>query len=467
MGVTVGCELTFLTEEFGPSVVAELLVSELFDRRRDRAGAPTRIVASHDLLRAAYLQRKSIYSQGLAERIESLLEAEPQRRNDVLGHLCLCGEDWRQRYLSDALQARDALLAQTRFGAARSLSHTLYNLLCVEDLSKLGLAPEEHLSILFGYADCVNHTEGSGRALALFNETIRIGKGYSSSLAAAPFVCQAQAEHLNMRFWQHDLNGFQAQVEDFLKAYDGLPPELETERIADAKMTSLNRLMMVEYLLDAPGKAEEAFRRGWEYAERHGYGHDRANLLMDRAKSVMLADPSEALRKMEQAGEIYAQTNSQARRLRVCQAQTAYLRSIVNGQSLHVLEHCAAALKQDGFAQEYANCLLQIGALHLSAGRYDDATERLDELGRQDSALEQAPRRRMLYYHLRGVTTALVKGPAAARVAFERHAELSKGLGKSYLAVARHNASLHDSVEMVAWAFEHRTDAYWLEPRLW
>ena len=462
-----GVPESFLAEQFGSVVVAELLGSELFDRRRDRAGAATRIVASHDLLRAAYLKRRNIHSSALAERIEALLTKEPHRRSDVLGHLCLCGEGWRQRYLAEALETRDTLFAQTRFGAARSLSHTLYGLICVEDMSKLGLAPEEHLSIVYGYAECVNHTEGSGRAQAYFDETIRIGKGYSTSLVALPFVCQAQAEQFNVRFWQYDLDGFQEQAESFLKEYGNLPIELETERIADAKMTTMNRLMMVEYLLDSPERAEDAFRRGWDYSERYGYAHDRANLLMDRAKSIMLADPSEALRRMEQAGNIYAQTNTQTRRLAICKAQTAYLRSICHGQSLFEVERHAAALREEGFTQEYANCLLQISALHIAAERYDNATDLLDELGRQDNALERAPRRRMLYYHLRGVVTAIKEGPRYAMTAFKQHEELAKKLGESYREIARHNASLDEAVDSVTWAFERRADAYWLEPRLW
>lgn len=460
-----GVPETFLTEHFGATVVAELLASELFERRRQRSGEPFQIESSHDLLRAAYLARRKMHSDALAMRIEDLLQVEPHRRADVLGHLCLCGEHWRQRYLSEALEIRDTLLAETRFGAARSLSHTLYTLVNSEDLSKLGLSPEEHLSIVYGYADCVNHTEGSGRALAYFGETIRIGKSYSSEPVAAPFVCQAHAELFNMRFWQHDLADFQAQAESFLRAYDSLPSEFESERITDAMMTTLNRLMMVEYLLDSQERAEEAFQRGWEYSERHGYAHDRANLLMDQAKSIMLTSPSEALNKMEQADAIYAQTDTQTRRLAVCKAQTAYLRSMLNGQSSLVAENLAANLKKEGFTQEYANCLLQISALHLSAGRYEDASDLLDDLGRQ--TLEDAPRRMMLYHHLRGVATAMLRGPDAARPAFERHADLAKKLGESYREIARHNASLGPDIDAVVWAFSRRADAYWLEPRLW
>lgn len=460
-----GVPEAFLTKHFGVTVVAELLASELFERRRQRSGEPFQIVSSHDLLRAAYLARRRIHSDALAKRIEDLLQIEPHRRADILGHLCLCGEHWRQRYLSEALGIRDTLLAQTRFGAARSLSHTLYALVSSEGLAKLGLTPEEHLSIAYGHADCINHTEGSGRALEYFRETIRIGKSYSSEPVVAPFMCQAQAELFNMRFWQYDLADFQAQAESFLRVYDNLPPELESERITDAKITTLNRLMMVEYLLDSPEKAEEAFRRGWEYSERHGYVHDRANLLMDQAKSIMLINPSEALNKMEQAGTMYAQTNTQTRRLAVCKAQTAYLRSMLNGQSPLVVESIAANLREEGFAQEYANCLLQISALHLSAGRHEEASDLLDDLGRQ--ALEHAPRRLMLYHHLRGVATAMLKGPDAARSAFGRHADLAKKLGESYREIAHHNASLGPDIDSVDWASSRRADAYWLEPRLW
>lgn len=462
-----GIPEAFLVDKFDASVVAELLDSRLFNRQRDRTGIPVKIVSSHDLLRAAYLERKKIYSPKLAGWIEALLKEEPQRRNDVLGHLCLCGQDWRQHYLSEALKARDALLAQTRFGAARCLSHTLYNLIGMESASKLGLAPEEHISIVYGYADCVNHTEGSGRASVYFDEAFSIGKGYPTSLAVVPFVCQAKAEQFNMRFWQHDLDGFQTQAEGFLKELDSLPSELDTEQSMNAKMTTLNRLMMVEYLLDSTQEAENAFRRGWVYAEHHGDSHDRANLLMDRAKSVMLANPVEALRKMEQAGEIYAQTNTQERRRAVCQAQMAYLRSILHDQSPFAVEAHAAKLWEEGFTQEYANCLLQISALHLAAGRYDEATSRLDELGRQSNALDRAPRRRMLYYHLRGVVTAQVVGPGAARKLFKQHKDLAANLGKSYGEVAQHNLSLAEPVETVSWAFERRQETYWLEPRLW
>jgi len=460
-----GVPEAFLTEHFDAPVVAELLASELFERCRHRSAEPFRIGSSHDLLRAAYLARRKLYSDSLAKRIEDLLLVEPHRRTDVLGHLSLCGEEWRLRYLPEALELRNTLLDQTRYGAARSLSHTLYTLVSSESMSKLGLAPEEHLSIVYGYADCVNHTEGSGRALAYFDETIRIGKSYSSEPSATPFVCQAQAELFNVRFWQHDLAGFQTQVESFLRTHDNLPPEMESERIADAKMTTFNRLMMVEYLLGAPEKAEEAFRRGWEYSERHAYPHDRANLLMDQAKSIMLTNPTEALSKMEQAGAIYAQTNTQTRRLAVCKTQTVYLRAMIEGQSHLVMESLAAKLKEEGFTQEYANCLLQISALHLAAGRYEEASDLLDDAGRQ--TLENAPRRLMLYHHLRGVATAMLKGPDAARLAFDRHREAVKNLGESYGEIARHNTALGPDIDAVDWAFRRRADAYWLDPRLW
>lgn len=465
--LNAGVPESFLLRHFDATVITELLNSELFVRRRDRAGEPSRIVASHDLLAAAYLKRRNIYSARLANRIENLLKEEPQRRNDILGHLCLCGDDWRQRYLSEALEARDALCAETRFGAALSLAHALYELVHIEELGQLGLAPEEHLSILYGYADCVNHTEGSGRALALFNETISIGKSYSTSPEAMPFILQAQAEQFNMRFWQHDLSGFQTQVKDFLKTYDHLPVEWRTPRILEAKTVALNRLMMVEYLLDAPKKAEEVFSRAWEYSQHHGHAHDRANLLMDSAKSMMLMHPSEALSKMEQACEIYAQTTTQRRRLMVCRAQTAYLRSMLQDQSFLVLEQQALALLKEGYAQEYANCLLQISALHLIAGRYDDALGRLDELGRRHNALEQAPRRAMLYHHLRGVATALRNSPHAALPAFDRHEVMAKAVGKSYREIAAHNAAMDIDASQASWAFEQRTDAYRLDPRLW
>ena len=445
-----GVPETFLNEHFGVAVVAELLASELFERRRQGNGQASRIASSHDLLREAYLARRKTYSEALAKRIEALLQLEPHRRADVLGHLCLCGDDWRSRHLCEALKIRDALQSQTRFGAARSLSHTLYTLVNTEDMSKLGLTPEEHLSIMYGYAECVNHTEGSGRALAYFRDTLRIGKLYSSEPASVPFVCQAQAELFNMRFWQHDLTDFQAQAEKFLKTYDSIPPALETSRIADAKMTTLNRLMMVEYVLDMPDSAEKVFWRGWEYSKRHGHQYDRANLLMDQAKSLMLANPQEALRKMEQAGSMYVEAGTQARRLAVCEAQTAYLRSMINEQSHLAAEGLAANLKDEGFTQEYANCLLQISALHLAAGRYEEASDLLDVLGRQ--VLESAPRRLMLYYHLRGVTTALLSGHDAARPAFERHEYLAKGLGA---LIARSRITIRCKARTLALSLGH------------
>ena len=455
----------FLVANFGINAVKALLDSELFERARKRNNEPVRIVSAHDLLRAAYLARRKIYSNLLAKIVEQLLQEEPSRKSDILGHLCLCGEDWRSRYLSDALQLRDILLAETRFGAARNLSHTLYTLLSSEGVSKLAITPEEHLSIIYGYADCVNHIDGSGEALRYFKEVIDMGKLYSASASVLSFVCQAQSELFSIKFWQHDLSNLQEKIEDFLKVYDNLPSELESQRVENAKMTAINRLMMFSYLMDRPQKAEQAFLLGLDYSEKHGQLHDRANFVMDQAKSIMLSSPGESLKKMEEACYIYEKTNTQARRLSVCKAQIAYLRSMLEDQSYLMIENLAANLKQQGFTQEYDNCTLQISALHLISGRYEEASDLLDFLSCQP--LKNAPRRLMLYYHLRGILTAVLKGAKVAQSYLKKHVDMTKNLGGAYQKIALHNISLPSNVDSVEWAFGLNKSSYWIDPRLW
>ncbi|KAB7613636.1 hypothetical protein F9L33_09665 [Amylibacter sp. SFDW26] len=456
----------YLVQQFGEEIVDELIDSELFSRRREEIGAPASVVSSHDLLRAAYLKRRSIYSDSVASHIERLLDRDPQRINELLGHLCLCGGKWSRSYFPKAINACSELLRRTQFGSAKLLSFTLNQLIEREDVRELGLTPDQHVSIAYGYADCVNHTEGSGCAKRYFEATIQLAEAYRGDKTVVPNVCKARSELLNLRFWQHDLDNFQTSANNLLNELDSLKFAFEPGPIVDAKLTTLNRLMMVHYLQDSKVDAEAAFHSGLAVAEQNALKHESAHLLMDRGKSLILVAPAQALKELMAAKKLYLEAGNQQRRLMVCKAQIAYLQALLNQHTPTMVEALAKDLQDAGFEQEYANCLLQISALYLIADRCEEATKALDEISRLKNALNAAPRRQMLYFHLRGIIEALNNGSEAATF-MDAHLELTNDLGASYQDVAIHNLSLIHKARSVSWAFNERGNNFQIDPRLW
>ncbi|GHU47949.1 hypothetical protein AGMMS50289_23890 [Betaproteobacteria bacterium] len=463
-----GVEDAFLRQRFGDQTVDALLDSKLFHLLPDRNGALTRVVPAHDLLQEAYLSRRDVYSTKLAEHIGSLMDTMPHRRPDLLIHLCRCGSHWRRRYLFETLSLRDKLLQQTCFGRARGMSEALYNLLRREGRRALSLTEDQHLAVLFGYANCVNHTEGSGSSMRFFNETAEAAHHYPRSVTTVDYACRAAAELFNVRFWQIEIASLSDDIEIFLRDYENLDSSLRSAGWADGIMTAINRLMMVHYLKDEPDLARLTFERGRIFAEKFACPHDQANLLMDEAKCLFRSEPKRALEQMEAALNIYEDSNTQVRRLAVCRAQLAYLRARLRLADIAFAETEARALVDAGFMQEYANSTLQAGAVYLVSGDLLAAQAHLQQVVIQKSALRQNPRREMLWHHLAGVAAALEGDVGTAQKYFQHHQQLAQRLGLSYREIATHNLRIiHLSPDRAVWADDPISAAFWLDPRLW
>ncbi len=461
-----GVSEDYLAQEFGGDVVDELVACDLFTRRRPEIGSVGAIVSSHDLLRAAYLKRRSVYSDDTARHLERLLEKEPQRINEILGHICLCGEKWSRKYLAKAIDTCNELMSRTQFGSARLLAFTLNQLIEHVDTGELGLTPHQHVSIVYSYADCVNHTEGSGRAMRYFETALQIASKYRGNKDVYPLLSKARSELLNIRFWQHNLLDFQSDAEGLLSDLEGVQAAVGSRTVIDAMHTTLNRLMMVQYLQDASSDAEATFLRGLALAEENSLKHETAHLIMDKGKSLMLASCEEALTQLIAAEKLYVDAKNQHRRLMVCRAQIAYLQTISKNGSPYSVEILSKNLKDAGLMQEYANCLLQISALYLVSDKLDEASNALDEIARLKNALNAAPRRRMFYFHLRGIIDALNDGPDT-NFFLESHLEATEGLGASYRGIAKHNLSVMNDAMNVCWAFEADHESFQIDPRLW
>jgi len=457
-----GVECGFIEKHFGWKVVEDLLASRLVTMA---LGAARMLQPKHDLVRDAYLSRRNVYSDKLRDLVDAYLRSAPDRRNDLLGRLCLCDRKWRARYLGEAIAARDTEIGRTRYGAARPLAEAVYQL-AVDPQSAQPFSDVQRIEAIFAHGDCTMHTRSASKAVAIFREAIERADRCHPSTEITALRLNATAEIISQRFWMLDTRGLLKDTDAFLSELDRLPPTMAAHpRVREARLTALNRKMMVHYLHDQTATAEKVFSVGAELAETVDDRANLAHLVMDRGKSLCLQAPGEALGCFEQALAMYAALNDQERRRKVCASQTAFLRVLVQGNHPGELESGAEELFRSGYMPEYANALLEIAGVSMVEGRLERAEELLKQAG-QIAAASESPRRSFLCAHLNGVLAAL-KGDVVSATRWHReHAGAVTNLGASYQSVAKHN--LRPNRRTVAvWAHQGASDGWWVEPRLW
>jgi hypothetical protein len=458
-----GISARFAEEHFGGGLVERLVESGLV---RKTVGESPVLFPAHDLLKDAYLARRNVYSRELGDLLDHYMRRHPERRVDLLGHLCRCGAGWRSRYLSDAIEMRDDLVSQSRFGAARALAETLYDLVVQHGREKIGLDEPQYLQTLFAHADCTNHTRSARLGLELFGEVLAKSEECLPSAKRYAFAAQAKSEMFNARFWLMDHNGLVDEIDGFVKSLDSLPSIVMSEwRVREARFTALNRKMMVQFVLDQTEAAEQTFKSTIALAKEQNDLPNWAHLLMDKGKSLYLANPKDALDLLEGARAIYSSVNSEHRRLSVCSSQTAFLKIVLGGGHVAELELAAEQLRVHGYTSEYTNALLELAAVNLCAGRQQEAVENLVKLDRRTSKLEN-PRRYFLYLHLKAVMSALIGDTGKAAQLNDEYTQCLTGLGPSYMKVALHNTRLRDC-DKVSWAHIGGANNLWIDNRLW
>lgn len=458
-----GVSVRFVEETFGDRLIGRLVESGLV---RKTVGESPLLFPAHDLLKEAYLARRQVYSDTLGGLLDKLMLRNPEQRVNLLGHLCSCGAQWRSRYLSSAIELRDDLISQSRFGAARSLAETLYSLVQANGPVRLGLTDQQHLETLYAHADCNNHTRSAKRALAGFKEVIAQAKRYASSATAQAFLAQATAETFNARFWLLDVSGLLPEIDTFLHSLKILSPSLTSEwRLREGRFTALNRKMMLQFLLDDAAGAEKTFDAAIALAEAQYDLANRAHLLMDKAKSCYLGSPESSLKLLKQAASIYRSLNREHRRQKVCASQIAFLKNMLETADLSILETAAEELHTNGYAAEYSNALLEQAAVNLVIGRSQVAAAILAKVGRQANALE-SPRRLFLYHHLCAVLAAFEGDANSASQLNKTYIEATRGLGVSYLRIAEHNNEM-GLCRNIAWAHANDVKSLWIDNRLW
>lgn len=461
-----GISARFAEERFGGSIIESLVESGLV---RKTIGESPVLFPAHDLLKDAYLARRNVYSRELGDLLDQYMRRYPERRIDLLGHLCRCGAGWRSRYLSAAVMMRDDLVSQSRFGAARALAETLYELVEEHGREKIGLDDPQYLQTLYAHADCTNHTRSTRLGLRLFTEVLTKSAECLPSAQRYAFAAQAKSEIFNARFWLMELEGLIAEIDDFVESLDNLSPMITSEwRVREARFTALNRKMMVQLLLDQTEAAEQTFQSTIALTKQENDLPNWAHLLMDKGKSLYLAKPEEALDLLERARAIYGSVNSEHRRLSVCCSHIAFLKIVLGKVGLSgvtELEFAAEELRIHGYTSEYTNALLELTAVNLCAARIREASENLSKLDRRTSKLEN-PRRYFLYLHLKSVMSALIGDTQNTSRLNNEYTQLVASLGASYVNVAVHNAKTGVQ-KKVCWAHVGAIDSLWIDNRLW
>ncbi len=457
-----GVECRFIEKHFGWKVVEDLLASRFVTMA---VGTERMLQPKHDLVRDAYLSRRNIYSDQLRDLVDTYLRSAPDRRNDLLGRLCLCDRKWRARYLAEAIAVRDIEIGRTRYGAARPLAEAVYQL-AVDPQSAQSFSEVEQIEAMFAHGNCTVHTRSAGKAIAIFREAIVRADRCRPSAEITALRLNATAEIFSQRFWMLDTRGLVRDIEAFLSELDRLPPAMIAHpQIREARLTTLNRKMMVHYLHDQTAEAAKVFSVGAGLAETLDDRANLAHLVMDRGKSLCYQAPDEALGCFERSLTMYAKLNDQERRRKVCASQAAFLRVLVQGNHSGELESGAEELFRAGYMPEYANALLELAGVSMVEGRLERAEELLKQAGRI-AATSESPRRSFLGAHLNGVLAAL-KGDVTSSMRWHReHAEAVSSLGASYQSVAKHN--LRPNRRNVAvWAHQGVPDGWWVDPRLW
>lgn len=455
-----GIEEEFVQMKFGRDVVERLLESRLIIVvPEDR---PI-LVPKHDLIRDAYLARRRIYNDRLGDLLDSYMSWAPGRCNDLLGHLCRCGQRWRSRYLLATIKARDALIRRTQYGAARSVAEALYQL--GEEGDSAGMTDLQRIEAIYAHADCTMHTKSARRSIGLFQQACTLASQSAPSIELYALKFQATAALFTARFWLLDTHGLPEEIAALLAEWHALPSEYSLHpRLLDGFLATLNRKMMVHFLHDRVRHAEAAFKAAFALTKRFNNKAHLAHLLMDKGKSLCLADPLQSLDLFEQAHSIYASLGDEERRLMVCASQMVFVKIILGRGHRTELEERADVLLRHGYVTEYVNALLELSAVSLIMEDVIQARHLLARVERNDVALESS-RKLLMYHHVMSVLAFIERNDDAERL-LGYHLEGAKSLGLSYLQIAKHNGRIQ-KCQRASWAHHRSQSSLWIDNRLW
>jgi len=218
-------------------------------------------------------------------------------------------------------------------------------------------------------------------------------------------------------------------------------------------------------LHDRLRQAEAVFRTASALTKRLDNKAHLAHLLMDKGKSLCLADPPQSLDLFEQARSIYAGLGNEERRLMVCGSQIAFVKLTLRRGHACDLEEKADVLLRHGYITEYVNALLELSAVSLVTEDAPRARHLLARVERNDVALESS-RKLLMYHHLMAILAFIEGNVEEAQLFLRYHLEGAKLLGLSYLQVAKHNAKCRER-QRASWAHARSQSSLWVDNRLW
>lgn len=405
----------------------------------------------------------------LVEIIDTYTDGSEEAQLDFLPFFIKHHSKTRLRRINQAIQAKDRLISLGDFGKAASITNALVQLLCEDDgYDKYGIEYGAVLKTKHDHAMCLTHCRSSEEAKKIY-QSIKDDINASCSSVAIEAVSRSCSELFNIKLRELDAKDLIVEINEYIEEkHDCMYGDLKY-LYRRSVLDSYNRLMMANYLIDDTVRAKEIFDIGTTLCEEMRRTKDYAGFCLDRAKALLYSDPGESIGLIEMALQNYAITNESKRRVFVANCELAYAKVLLGNGSLKDLEAVGQDMLDARYYRGYVRTRYKCIAYHLAN---DDMRRCENEMTKcsHPTFVDNSKRFRFVRSHLYSVFFAKMGDVGRAMKHAKKHLELVRGLGQSYVHVARNNLRIIQEApeSKVCWSHSpNNGQAHIIDNRIW
>lgn len=467
--VESGVPASYLIEYYdqkGEEAVCYLLENQLIKNDNDI------LKPFHDTYLYAFLNIE--YSSDYLTELEKfLLFCIEKKENDsilisnMISVIIFESDSLKYTYKETILKMCCRYFNKSQYNAAKKLAEVL-----LPELD--GLSPadfsENDLLPLFIYAQSIKYSESHFASDKFLQLLCDIGETQSLFSEKRNIIYEAHSELLSNAIWELNIQEAKKQIK-FLDNELGHSVNNDSSIYRrNAYLILLNRKILYNSIFEKIETSDNLYQTAITESLRLGQKDYAGYALMDHAKNIIVDNPSESIKNLKHALNIFKQYPHCRKRFLDCQAEIIFLSAIYRNESfneLYDVQHLALIEK---LGHVYTKTTLKIIALEIKNGyKTENINKKLDKLILQYPDICSRYRLHLFYFMLKAAVCCLDGNANSFKKWNSKYCEMAETLSADYRYVPEHNLTLSNPVNTILWYYNGINDsqAFWLEPRIW
>lgn len=370
------------------------------------------------------------------------------------------GEKYKHKFLEESKELLTLYYQNTEYGKIALLCEKIVSI----QYPNIESSPwnKDKLWLMYLYADCLDHCGSLQKSKEYFELVYENGLMVIED-NSIDYIWDAKAQLFNIQYYLLETKGLTDAIDSFLLQNRYKIESEHTIQFETAYLNSLNRRMMVSFLLDRKDDVIHFSSKYYDLSRKLNNNNHIAYYFIDYARGIYNTNPNKALKYMNKAVELLKKLPSEKRRLMDAESEIHYLEFIVLEKSINLLEDVSEQIHQNGYTHMYVNSLLKRAALRIYSGDLFIAKNLLLKINLIFD-IEKYPRTKLLFCNLMGGICFLEHQDDLVYEYNDLQNKIAKHIGNSYKAVL---SSTDFQQRKVTFNFVKDANAYPLETRLW